>query len=365
MGGKLTYLYLNGCCLKSQIFSLLDGILVPTQIWNSCTCLETIHYICIWNYPLTTASLMARIIYRNVSFQALYDQPKVASLDDVLILNDNFEEAIHIHPPVPPLKDIPNKMNAVFTFLLCLQGKIEVSLNFRDYTLQANDVIISRSGAIGALNSMSEDTRFILLVISDQFYFPKLISGHTSELQHLIVTHPLCHLSDQVSQTTLHIYHMLKEQLQAKERSLYIHEISRGLVEAFVFNVLSSLVQEAKNVVQVHRKITRNQEIYERFMDTVEKNFMRERDIKFYAEKLCLTPKYLSQIIYKESGSHAGDHIQRFVILEAKALIKSKCYTMAKICEILHFTSQSFFTKYFKRATGMSPTEYQNLKFRI
>lgn len=300
------------------------------------------------------------IAYRDVGFQTLYDQPKVASLDDVLILNDNFDEPIHLNPPVAPLKDTLNKTNAVITMLVCLRGEIEVSNNFSDYTLHANDAMISRSGTIGAFYGMSEDASFMLVVVSNNFYFPTLISGDSSELQNLTVTHPVCHLSDQAVQSTLQIYNVLKERLNSDEDPLYIREIARGLVEAFAFNFISSLVQEVRNIERAHRRITRNQDIYERFMEAVEKNFMRERDISFYADKLCLTPKYLSQIIFKESGSYAGDHIKRFVILEAKALIKSRRYTMSQICDRLNFTSQSFFTKYFKNATGMSPTEYQN-----
>lgn len=300
------------------------------------------------------------IAYRDVGFQTLYDQPKVASLDDVLILNDNFDEPIHLNPPVAPLKDTLNKTNAVITMLVCLRGEIEVSNNFSDYTLHTNDAIISRSGTMGAFYGMSEDASFILVVVSNNFYFPTLISGDSSELQNLTVTHPVCHLSDQATQSTLQIYNILKERLNSDEDPLYIREIARGLVEAFAFNFISSLVQEVRSIERAHRKITRNQDIYERFLEAVEKNFMRERDISFYADKLCLTPKYLSQIIYKESGSYAGDHIKRFVILEAKALIKSRRYTMTQICDILNFNSQSFFTKYFKNATGMSPTEYQN-----
>lgn len=299
--------------------------------------------------------------YRDVGFQALFDQPKVASLDDVLILNDNFDTPIHIDPRFRDnFKDMPNKMVSTITILVCMDGQIDLANNFTDYTLRRNDAVISRSGTLGAFYGMSEDARFFLLVISNNFYFPTLISGDSSEMLNLTVTHPSCHLSDEAAESMLRMYQILKERLNAEEEPMFIREITRGLVESITFNLISSLIREVRNNERQHRKLTRNQDIYERFLHAVELNFKRERDIKFYADKLCLTPKYLSQIIYKESGSYAGDHIKRFVIMEAKALIKSRQYTMTQICDILHFNSQSFFTKYFKNATGMSPTDYQN-----
>lgn len=61
--------------------------------------------------------------YRDVGFQALFDQPKVASLDDVLILNDNFDTPIHIDPRFRDnFKDMPNKMVSTITILVCMDG---------------------------------------------------------------------------------------------------------------------------------------------------------------------------------------------------------------------------------------------------
>lgn len=86
---------------------------------------------------------------------------------------------------------------------------------------------------------------------------------------------------------------------------------------------------------------------------------MRERSISYYADKLCVTSKYLSQVVYKVSGRFAGDWITDFVILEAKALLKSRKYTVQQIADKLNFANQSFFGKYFKDKVGCSPSEYQ------
>jgi AraC-like DNA-binding protein len=97
----------------------------------------------------------------------------------------------------------------------------------------------------------------------------------------------------------------------------------------------------------------------DRFLNLVQENFREQRDINFYADRMCLTPRYLSRLIKKNSGYFAGEWINNHVILEAKALLKSTNMTIQQISDELNFPSQSFFGKYFKRITGMSPKEYR------
>ncbi len=73
---------------------------------------------------------------------------------------------------------------------------------------------------------------------------------------------------------------------------------------------------------------------------------------------MSLTPKYLSQIVRKVSGRFAATDTD-YVILEAKALLKSRKYTIQQIADRLNFANQSFFGKYFKEKVGCSPSEYQ------
>lgn len=80
----------------------------------------------------------------------------------------------------------------------------------------------------------------------------------------------------------------------------------------------------------------------------------------FYAEKLHITPKYLSTVIKQNTGKSVNDWIDDYVILEAKALLKSSRMTIQQISDELNFVDQSAFGKYFKRIEGMSPKDYKN-----
>ncbi len=76
---------------------------------------------------------------------------------------------------------------------------------------------------------------------------------------------------------------------------------------------------------------------------------------------MCLTPKYLSQVVYAVSGRYAGEWIRDYVILEAKALLKSGQYTIQQVSDMLNFANQPFFGVYFKKAVGCSPTAYREM----
>jgi len=102
--------------------------------------------------------------------------------------------------------------------------------------------------------------------------------------------------------------------------------------------------------------------LVEKFLTLVKENFKRHRNVEFYADKLCLTPKYLSKVIKQNSNKTAADWIEDHLILEVKALLKSTDKTISQISDELNFPSQSFFGKYFKRRTGLPPKVYRKTR---
>lgn len=98
------------------------------------------------------------------------------------------------------------------------------------------------------------------------------------------------------------------------------------------------------------------------FSKKVQLFYRKERKVLYYADKLHLSASYLSTVIKRVSGKTAAEWIDDYVILEAKALLKSTKLTIQQISDELNFSSQSFFGKYFKRITGLSPKEYREKK---
>ena len=106
-------------------------------------------------------------------------------------------------------------------------------------------------------------------------------------------------------------------------------------------------------------KTARLNMIFDRFITLVTEYHTSERNMAFYANRLNLTPKYLSKLIRKVSGRSAPEWIDSFVILEAKNMLKYSDCSIKEIVYRLHFPNQSVFYKFFKSHTGMTPSEYR------
>ena len=102
------------------------------------------------------------------------------------------------------------------------------------------------------------------------------------------------------------------------------------------------------------------QELFRRFQYAVVNHFHESREVQYYAELLCLSPKYFGSIIKEHTGVSASEWISRYVIIKAKSLLRhSQNLNIQQISYQLGFPDPAAFTRYFKANTGMSPKEYR------
>lgn len=105
--------------------------------------------------------------------------------------------------------------------------------------------------------------------------------------------------------------------------------------------------------------VSHQEDLFFQFMKLLSDHITSERSVTYYASQLCITPKYLSTVVKLVSGKTPTDWIKEKLIDEMKYRL---CHSQATIKEIafqLHFPNNSFFEKYFKAATGVSPTRYR------
>jgi AraC-like DNA-binding protein len=138
-------------------------------------------------------------------------------------------------------------------------------------------------------------------------------------------------------------------------------EMVNALISAGLYHVLSVWFKSlTQNPPQNHAPSSRSRVIYENFLKLVTEYHTQYRNVGFYADKLSLTPKYLSKLVKNESGRSAPEWIDAYVILEAKNLLKHSNIAIKEIVYKLNFPNQSVFYKFFKMRTGMTPSEYRN-----
>ena len=141
--------------------------------------------------------------------------------------------------------------------------------------------------------------------------------------------------------------------------AMYKREALLSLLSS-MFYMLMGVWRKRGASAEAESQSSRSKLIFDRFIKLVSEYHTQYRNVGFYADKLCLTPKYLSKLIKTATGKSAPEWIDQYVILEAKNLLKYSGVTIKEIVFKLNFPNQSVFYKFFKARTGMTPTEYRN-----
>ncbi|SFE60935.1 AraC-type DNA-binding protein [Chitinophaga sp. CF118] len=156
----------------------------------------------------------------------------------------------------------------------------------------------------------------------------------------------------------LSTYFLLFKQT-AQESFAKTPAIARSLIYIILDEIATVLeVQEAQDV-QSHIPRTRNQQLLFEFKKQLVSDFIRHRNVSYYAQKLFVSPKYFTTVVKEESGKTAGEWIDEMVLLEAKILLQNKELTIAQVADQLNFNDQSTFGKFFKNLTSHSPLDYR------
>ncbi|MCY1525422.1 HTH-type transcriptional activator RhaS [compost metagenome] len=128
----------------------------------------------------------------------------------------------------------------------------------------------------------------------------------------------------------------------------------------FLFEI-GALGQKYSQMTRLN--FSRQERLVIKFNNLAQQQFRELRTVKKYADQLNVTPKYLTEVVKEYSGKNAGEIINDLVILEAKFLLRKSEFNISQIADILHFSDQSFFGKYFKRQTGISPKTFREIEF--
>lgn len=300
----------------------------------------------------------AKQTYWDFDLIRLSAEDTAVHLNKEFILIDNFKDAPEQSDTDFEFVNHPIKLSFTVA-LLCLAGQMRVQINLQDFELRANDVLIVQEGTIGEYRGMSDDTRIAVIAFTSDYFQTALQIEATMSLQRKLYASPLYHLTDLAMEETMTIYRLMKAKI-AETDNPFRKGALLGYTQVLTYNSYKYLLAADSDDEKREAKSGRQQELYTQFMDEVRKSYTQERSISYYADVLCVTPKYLSQVVRRVSGHFAGDWITDFVILEAKALLKSRKYTVQQIADMLNFANQSFFGKYFREKVGCSPSAYQS-----
>ncbi|MFV0546967.1 MAG: helix-turn-helix domain-containing protein [Bacteroides sp.] len=232
------------------------------------------------------------------------------------------------------------------------QGSGKVLVNLIEYELVPNMLILVPGRSIIELRDYTVDFNLQMMAIGDDLILPH---GNEEFFGYFLNSRPTLsfHLSpDEVRQVDLFftlIWDILQEP-SFREKAI------GNLIKALLHQVESSYQTRQENK---ESKNTHQEEIFQRFIGLVNEHCKTERRVDYYANKLCLTPRYLNTVIRQISGQTVMDWIDQAIVLEAKVMLKHSNALIFEISDKLNFPNPSFFCKFFKKKVGMTPKTYQ------
>jgi AraC-like DNA-binding protein len=240
----------------------------------------------------------------------------------------------------------PHKLDhaliAVYT-----SGQCHIKINLNYYEIESPMLLTLMPGQIIEWVDHSPNIMGYAIALSKRFIDMLNLPGWQQQYM-TMYNNPLNIITPDSMQPLRVFYAILYRAAENSENPFRL-QVIENLIRVFYYGGLGSF-----RATDQCNKALKNSTV-ERFMELVQEHFRSERFINFYADKLCITPKYLSKLVKEKTGRSAGEWIESYVILEARTMLQSTDMTIQQIASALNFPNQSFFGKYFKRATGLSP----------
>lgn len=271
------------------------------------------------------------------------DFSSIENIPDMAFVNEHFGMALNIGPyrenfihTGQPYRFVEGRV------LWVTAGSADIELTLEEYHLEKGDILLFAPETIMEMKSCSADYNMMGMIVKDNIP---------------VSTNILFHAEDEEWNETVRLANIIWDIAQHKP---FRHETVSNLLSAVISDIQT--MNRARLESKPQKRKTRRELIFGDFKRLVNEHCSRHRTIPFYADRLALTPHYLSNLISSISGRSVMQWINRATIIQAKVLLKNKDIIVGEVSERLNFPSQSAFGTFFKRETGMTPGEYQRME---
>ena len=276
-------------------------------------------------------------------------QKKMDRKDSPFILIDSAE--MELFSPMSPARTDDAAM------LYVDKGAVTLVHDRKTYILSEGMLLYKVPKATVRLLSFSEDCRFKVFCYAPQF----AIAGGmpTKHLETITVTalnHPVFILDTLTASTVAVLFWLLQKKGSSDEKAQSHDETIQHAFSLLILEIVSSIKRKiADTPCHYNRKVY----LTFQFLKVLREYIKEQRSVNFFANLLHVTPKHLSTCVKEFTGKSCGELIGEMVVAEAKALLHNPELTIGHVADELTFSDQFFFSKYFKKRTGMSPLHYR------
>lgn len=288
------------------------------------------------------------MITNEISVERLLEQdiPELVRFHKDIVMVNNFDDMSLFAHPV--------RLKAT-TVLVCLKGSIDCNINLHRFIITENHLLINFADDIIHINK-TENLLGYAIIISQE-YLQHIQLDFRFRAQNFLSLRdngPVPIPYDELTYLKPY-YTLLKKNMEEGNA-----EVIKGLAIALSYTITGLLHKyQQTRMPESEKDEPRAKQLFNKFMKLLSAYHTKERSLQFYADKMCLTPKYVSGAIKSFSGKGALDWINEYVVLEAEMMLRYTEMSVQEIAYALNFPTQSAFGKYFKQQAGMSPREYR------
>lgn len=267
-------------------------------------------------------------------------------LDNDLLLTEHINEA--------PIPTEPRKMNFILIGL-CTKGTIKYHLDTQKQFITPGDILIVSERHVVDHYQPSPDMEGLCMIMSVNF-FHEIIQDvrDVSALFLFTRNHPVISLKRKEQEAFKEYFHVIQQKIGDKG-NFFRKDLVRTLLLAMLYDVGNIIYRVKEN----DKPRTRAEAIFADFIKLVETNYRQERRVRWYAQQLCITAKYLSEMVKGASKRTPNEWIDNYTLMELRVLLKNSTKSIKEIAEEMNFPNQSFMGKYFKLHVGISPSQYR------
>lgn len=242
-----------------------------------------------------------------------------------------------------------------FILSICLKGEAKMRINYKEFSIKKGEIFTYLPNQVFRIKEMSDDFLIENLFLSSDFILT-LPLPKSFDLLKTMGTTPIMQVSTETMHNMLEFHALIAKSYRQEDNPFKMPQ-TKALIYALLMEIAISysvLTNEATLAV------SRQESLTDRFFKLMLEEYKKERSVAYYADKLCLTPKYLSMTVKKITGHPISDWINEAVIIEAKRMLKTTDLTASQISEELNFPNPSFFGRFFKQYADMTPLQYKN-----
>ena len=244
--------------------------------------------------------------------------------------------------------------------MLVFSGRLDVEINGKPVTMERCDFLDILEGTSFGILDYSQDLDFYCIPMSREFIMEVMenIVAGPKDYFSMMLANPVLRLSANATSKLFKQIRIIDDVLSEMDHN-YRTEMVRTHFKGFVLELANLLMKEKHLTALQGHTVVKKDTLMANFMELVWKHFRERRNISFYAKELCISTKHLSRVVKSCTGKTPHQVIDAEVLGLAIQLLKNDDIMIQQIADILHFSDQAAFSKFFRKYVKMSPTEYR------